>query len=140
MGSRPSPRCCAALLFFAHSILATPSFPGLDWDDPGGAAEVVPLDQPADGSYSSIHCSGSAGENRTCRVYNACFDASLKESDNTAVLVVYSGSETPTMTMQLLGEDGVTRTVPMPTDKWPPKGPLFFSGVLLMTAPSEFII
>lgn len=133
-----APRSCVALLFFAHSILAIPAFSGLDWDDPGGAAEVVPHEQPADGGHSSIHCSGSAGENRTCRIYNACFDASLKESDNTAVLVVYTGSDASAMTMRLLGEDGETKNVPMPTDKWPPKGPLFFSGVLLMTAPSEF--
>ena len=119
------------------SIGAASTFPGLDWEY-GGPAAVVPLSQPADGTFSSLHCSGSSGENRTCRIYNACFDKSLKESDGTPMLVVYSG-ESRTMTMQLLGEDGVTRILPMPLDKWPPKGPLAFSGVLLMTAPMKIL-
>lgn len=93
------------------------SFPGLDWET-GGPANVLPLGQPQDPSKSYIHCSGTASENRTCRLYNVCFDPTQRESDNAPLLIVYTGGKDTMMTMQLLGEDGVTRTVPVPTDKW----------------------
>ena len=139
--------CCWAAVFVVQIFLAqahTPANPddivGLAWSDEG-PAKVIAHDIPSDRSRTSIFCSGSSFENRTCRLYNACFDVSLREDDRSATIIAYTGDSTspPEMNVQHFGADGGNWTARVPPRSDVRINPLLFSGVLRWTVPAKVV-
>ena len=76
---------------------------GLSWSSDAGLATVFPLDIPPVRDVSSVKCAGTNPENRTCRMYNVCFDSTGPVETQDGTFALYSGTDAASVLIDIAG-------------------------------------
>lgn len=98
-------------------------FPGLDWGTQRPLRVLSEaLGADADPRASGVRCLGTAPEDRTCRLHNACLDTSEGE------LVLFSGDNGPLTVVEFSLVDGSELRVPLAAGRHEGNPPLVYSG------------